>query len=322
MMAPISKSYMYIERNRQVQKLGLPIFENAQNNGYAILPDGVIKYCPFIIVPQDSIKNLYAPIRMDVLAYFERYNIAWWNQQQDRYFPTGHLLSSQIHCLNHLFAIRKDDVAVLSIISAIAPAYQFVKVLPSPIDNLEDKGDSNYISFEFTNSNNRLLKERACTRGANCTSIDAFVYAKTIDGRIVGIAIEWKYTESYDMKNPVPKWKIVKRYSPLINDRSNIPSWIPLYNYDPYYEFARQELLMEQIINTPDALDFPMQMDDYIHLIVCPISHAQLRNGIDEYRSSLRYPDKLVCVDPSELLDSITGRYPDLYDYLNIRYWT
>ena len=53
-----------------------------------------------ILKHEDSLANLYAPIRHKVLKYFEFNDIAWWRQDEDRYFPSGHLLSSQNHCLN------------------------------------------------------------------------------------------------------------------------------------------------------------------------------------------------------------------------------
>ena len=98
----------------------------------------------FILVPDDSKENMFAPIREDALGYFKRYDISWWRQEEDGYFPTGHLVSSQNHCLNHLFALRRDKEAVKLIIEN-ATGMQFDEVLPSLID--EDP--ESYISFEF-----------------------------------------------------------------------------------------------------------------------------------------------------------------------------
>lgn len=93
----------------------------------------------FILAPASSNRNLYDPIRKEAIEYFERYDIAWWKQFEDRYFPTGHLLSSQIHCLNHLFTIIKNLEAVLAMIQPIGTAagISFDKVLPSLIDTKE-----------------------------------------------------------------------------------------------------------------------------------------------------------------------------------------
>ena len=45
--------------------------------------------------------NLWEGIREDAKEYFKRNKIPWWKGDQDE--PTGHLLSSQVACLNHLY---------------------------------------------------------------------------------------------------------------------------------------------------------------------------------------------------------------------------
>lgn len=320
----ISKDFLELEKKRQESILDNPVFYGARGNGYVMQPDGKEKprkpvHYPFILIPEDSLKNLYAPIQQDALDYFERYNISWWKEKIDRYFPTGHLASSQIHCLNHLFAIRKDHDAVLKILSAIAPDYAFEEILPSPIDDKEKT--PNYISFEFVNSNTSLLKERYNTRGANCTSVDAFVYAKCKDGRKILVPIEWKYTESYDMKYKIDERKINLRYKPLTGEDSNIAEWKEIYSFDPYYEFTRQELLIEQIIKRQDELDYAMPADDFIHIIVCPDKHKELCDAISIFRSTLCNPGKLYRCDPVKLLTPLEKSHKELICYLRTRYW-
>ena len=63
--------------------------------------------------------------RNDVINYFKDNGISWWNGEE----PTRHTLSSQIACLNHLFAIKKDPVAVLSIARMIDPEFDGVMLL-------------------------------------------------------------------------------------------------------------------------------------------------------------------------------------------------
>ena len=45
--------------------------------------------------------NLWEGIRMDAFEYFKRNEIPWWRGKDDN--PTGHLLSSQVACVNHLY---------------------------------------------------------------------------------------------------------------------------------------------------------------------------------------------------------------------------
>lgn len=61
-------------------------------------------------------KNFYQPIKDEVIEYFDLNGINWWGGQK----PTGHALSSQIACINHLFLIRKDKRAVLSLLKSIS----------------------------------------------------------------------------------------------------------------------------------------------------------------------------------------------------------
>ena len=51
----------------------------------------------------DPVINLWAGIRYDCIDYFKRNNVSWWNGSNDE--PTGHLLSSQVACVNHLYFI-------------------------------------------------------------------------------------------------------------------------------------------------------------------------------------------------------------------------
>jgi hypothetical protein len=53
----------------------------------------------------DPTKNLWAAIREDALDYFSRNSIVWWGGGGST-APTGNLLSSQVACVNHLYALR------------------------------------------------------------------------------------------------------------------------------------------------------------------------------------------------------------------------
>ncbi|MCQ2323411.1 MAG: hypothetical protein MJZ53_00960 [Paludibacteraceae bacterium] len=333
----VSKKFANDEKAKQIRLLSSSIFEGARSGGYAMLPVGKNKelrpvYFPFILVPEDSIKNLYAPIRQEVLDYFERYDIAWWNQSVDHYFPTGQLLSSQNHCLNHLFAIRKDYDAVLAMINALSDRYKFECVLPSPLDKKEwcvvdskKFEQPNYITFEFALANKTLLGERGNSRGAKCTSVDALIYAQSVDGKRILIPIEWKYTEAYKPLHRASQASI-NRYPPLIDDNSTLQEWLEMYEYDPYYEFARQELFMEQIIKRhPHTIDEALMADDYLHIIVCPQEHKELRDAIFDFKGTLRFPWKLECKSQQELLaplkESNDSKLKALINYLEERYW-
>lgn len=335
----MNTKYQEDQRNKQLlllynRKPHAELFENAEYYGYW-WDFGSWKHYPHILQHKCSINNMYKPIRQDALDYFDRNDVTWWRQDEDRYFPSGHMLSSQIHCLNHLFAIRTDKDAVLAIIKALCPDVK--DILPSPIDchigiiDGKPRHRVSYITFEFTCANQLLLNETGNRRGKKCTSIDAFVYAIDKKKRRILIPIEWKYTEAYD-KSPKKKAhkSSIERYVDLANlDSSNLKEWISDYEWDPLYEFARQELLMEQIIRNSPECGFgnkqkPLLADDFIHIIVRPDENTEIANDIAAFKNTIVDSSKLIEIDPQQLLAPLKGceQYSDLLDYLDRRYWT
>lgn len=331
-------NYKNQQRKLQQERLTNPIFEGARNMG---IFSG--KQRQFVICYEDSLKNLYAPIRQDALEYFERYNIAWWHQYEDRCFPTGHLLSSQIHCLNHLFAIRKNHDAVLAMIQTQGEkvGVHFDKVLPSPIDTQEgyfDKelqkpvSNSNFISFEFVCHNIDMLNETHESRGKNCTSVDAFIYARAGKEYWL-IPIEWKYTESYDpAADDVHNYS---RYISFVGSNSRLLKWSNLFKKEPFYEFGRQTLLMEQLIANhpivgkvskqhPEYLH-PLKADKFLHLIVVPNGNTELRADVKKFQAEIKEDARPYCMllSPEELLNPLKqiDEYAPLVEYLETRYW-
>lgn len=324
----IHTDYLTKQKENQLDLLHSGFFGKVE--GYGCWWDSKTKSWknyPQILTHQDSLANLYAPIRQKALKYFEFNDIAWWRQDEDRYFPSGHLLSSQNHCLNRLFALRADKDALLAIIQAQLP--DICEILPSPIDEKfccmkkYPYKIPSYISFEFSYENVMFLNERCNKRGANCTSVDAFVYAKDNDGKYVLIPIEWKYTETYK------KTKDKKIKQSIIEDRyfdkidlaiSHLEEWQDSYYWDPHYELARQSLLMEQIIKNQ-----PFGADYYHHMVVCPAENTKMWKDALSFKASLTETGQKLfhILDPQQLLAPLEGNtdYKDLLNYLKTRYW-
>ncbi len=334
-------NYKEIQRKKQVELLtsNNDLFDGALGGGtmFDTKKNKWVEY-PFIIQHDHSDCNLYRPIRKYALEYFERYSIAWWNQSVDRYFPTGHLLSSQIHCLNHLFNIAKDSEAVLKIIQPIGDkiGVHFDEVLPSFIDNHEHWMKHNrkyilnsYLSFEFVYHNIHYLNESFDKRGAKCTSVDCFVYAKA-GNDFWFIPIEWKYTEDYLTQTEVFDYQ---RYEKFVTPQSRLKCWSPQFELDPYFELGRQTLFMEQIINNPinyTTNDFQPQerelkVNNFLHLVVAPRDNDSFRKHAEKFRQCLKndYQQLFQIVDPQDFLASLKGqtKYEPLLSYLSKRYW-
>lgn len=106
--------YQELQRKKAINliKSGNPIFYGSQAGKYFMG-----KPRDFVLI--ENLKNIFAPIRTEVVEYFKENKISWWGGKK----PTGHTLSSQIACVNHLFLIRNDKDAVLSILRNISPDF-------------------------------------------------------------------------------------------------------------------------------------------------------------------------------------------------------
>lgn len=319
----------------QLIKLEEPIFEHAKAGGIWRIQNvkgkivKVVENKPYILKPENSVLNLAPFIRVTVQNYFKENGITWWREQEDGYTPPGHILSSQVNCVNHLFALR-NDLEALKIIVENATDLKVEKILRSPLDK------DGYLTFEFTCENKRLLKERGSTRGSNCTSIDALLYVLTKDGKKVLVPIEWKYTEHYSERRIVTKkndfhsvieQKMNTRYLPLITASSNIKyptkDYVDLF-VEPYYEFMRQTLLVEQIIANKGKEGITIEADDYRHLIICPKNNKSTTENMWAFkRGALKDDSKLQCLTPQQLLEPLESnkQYNFIFDYLKQRYW-
>lgn len=303
------------------------IFENDPGSGFF---KG--RYRPFVL--KDGLKNLYALIRTDVLKYFADNDISWWGGNR----PSGHTLSSQIACLNHLFAIRKDRDAVLSLLNGVRN--EFKDVLPVKCDK-----ESAFIGFEVVSKDDHL-NEKTCTRGSNCTSVDAFILARHRENDSVWlIPIEWKYTESYENQDKSnedrdnePKgsngkgMERLRRYSGLIDASAQLRSLESyagsVYYQEPFYQLMRQTLWAENIVKHKDTE--VLEADDYLHIHVIPEDNRDLLDkrykvsgkGMEEtWREMLVDQSKYVIISPKALMAPVAPKYPDLTDYLAERYW-
>ena len=301
------------------------IFSGDKGNGYFMGK-------PRHFVLKDGMNNLYEPIRNDVIRYFKDNKISWWGGDK----PSGHTLSSQIACLNHLFAIMGDKEDVLAMLNGVRD--EFKEVLSVQCDAAPQ-----YIGFEVV-SEEDPLNEKTSTRGSNCTSVDAFIYAKHKDDSIWLIPIEWKYTEHYanlDKSNEDRQGEEkgsngkgqerVRRYSALTDASLQLKSldsyYGSIYYQEPFYQLMRQTLWAENVVKLKEE---KFKADNYMHIHVIPSANKDLLDkkysvsgmGMEEtWRSMLTNQSKYIIVDPQKLLEPIKDKYPELVSYLKKRYW-
>lgn len=277
---------------------------------------GVFRGKPREFVLSEPALNLWAGIRDDAKEYFAARSIPWWKGAKDD--PTGHMLSSQVACVNHLYFIRQRPDIATPLLKALYPAID--RALPI---------GSGFVSFEYVGPS-QVLPEKSFTRGANCTSVDAAMMGENNEGKKILFLIEWKYTESYSGENLYCQER-AKVYDSFIQapDSPFAQKEVQVYYYEPFYQMMRQTLLGHLLVGA-----HPEQFDDYYHVHVIPRENTKLRTSItspslqgdtisDVWRALLREADRYVTISPEELIKP-AQKCEDTHSavgYLRRRYW-
>jgi hypothetical protein len=266
------------------------------------------------------------------IKYFEKNRIEWHSDGQNKTTtsPEGHLLSSNIACINHLFYVRQNkklaDLVLQNIDSRIKSAEEI---------------EGGYVAFEVNGKEN-YLNERSHTRGALSTSIDAAMVGKRDDGKNILVLIEWKYTECYSPTNlhkpahdEIYKPFLEEEGCPIKIDLSKQEDFQALY-YEPFYQLMRQTLLGWKMVENNE-----FDCNEYLHVHVIPEKNIALLNNVtasvlkkfgnticEAWKGALIKPDRYKIVSPEHLLKPLTldpiNSDPEakkLLDYLKARYW-
>jgi len=272
------------------------------------------KECNFVLKQWEE--NLWDNIRNEALIHFE----GKWH----RYAKLGHILSSQICCINHLFPIRKDKENVLRLAQVVCD--KFTDVLPIDTDN-----DSPvFIKFEATCPKS-YLNEKSQTSGNNCTSIDALICAKHENKNNYLIPIEWKYTEPVDYndyskgKQGKARLKSYEKSYKELNESKNESNLKYLNFFGSFYQLMRQTLWAEQMIHHKN--DESIKAEDYIHVHIIPKEHTKFLENSKKplektWKDNLKDKEKYVIISPVDFIKNIdNNKYKNLLIYLKERYW-
>lgn len=244
------------------------------------------------LVLRDPMKNLFEPVARAAHDYFKTHDITWWG---DAGRVNGHLLSSQVACLNHLFVARQNEAVATALLTAIDPSV--VRSLPV---------EGGFVGFEYIGSKRHIL-ERAFTRGANCTSLDAVMLGQDRDGTITLFLIEWKYTETYPTTS---LWHPRRSalYDALVLDPAGPfktgVNPLALY-HEPFYQMMRQTLL-GHLFETHGELDcrrvvhvhaVPDGNRELIHRNTSPLLSGD--HIFETYRHLLKRPEDEIQMAPA-----------------------
>ena len=310
----------------------MPSFENAEKDRQAnfrdksstISPEGRSPQDiqrPYLLAQDYEEENLYPSIRGQdgALRYFSDRRIQWWSHgaSGDRGgLPTRNMASSQIACVNFLLPLLEIEGALTAVLRAIDGDVQGV----IPIEHGETKSP---VELEWIGVDGPLEEGAAPTRGANTTSVDAFMVAKTATGRRAYL-LEWKYTETYRRGNNLGQGRMetrLKRYSALYNsDFSSFKSdeiLVDEFFSEPFYQLMRQRLLADRMVRCGElgvteakvVVVVPKENDAYRNRVTSPTLEKRfpdLKTVSDVFRATLKQPsDSYGMICPSMLVDAV-----------------
>ena len=282
-------------------------------------------------------ENLYPGIRgaggaVDFLA---QRNIKWWKSARSgddtsADGPTRNMASSQVACINFLLPLA-------GISGALASALQVLDGDVSAVVGITHDGHTSPVEFEWLGIPRSL--EGGRTRGANNTSIDAFMVAETTSGRRRAYLLEWKYVEQYQATKPAFKGDGRAgdtrrlRYAELFRaeySAFNLDAVPDLddFLYEPFYQIMRQRLLADRMVQQREldvdeakvVVVVPEENLAYRTVgsgrtvtsppLACRFPHLETVEAV--MRASLKEPEaQFSMVSPSVLLDGVVRGLPD-----------
>ena len=266
-------------------------------------------------------ENLYPSLRGEAGArrFFRERGIKWHRTARSgdavgEDGPTRNMASSQVACVNFMLPLADMPGALAAVIGAIDDDVK-------GIVDVRHEGRTSPVEFEWIGLGRSL--EGTTTRGANSTSVDAFVIADTDAGRRAYL-MEWKYVEDYksgDDKGAGPEGETRKgRYSdPYSAESSAFSGEAPMSEllYEPFYQLMRLRLLADRMVanrelDVTDAkvvVVVPEDNSDYRERITSPSlaeRFPQHKTVSDVMRATLKDPDAtFVSICPSVLLDAV-----------------
>jgi hypothetical protein len=222
--------------------------------------------------------------------------------------PSSHLVSSQVQCVNALFAMTDDPELVKR---------AFGDVLP--IDTVLPVEDGKYLTFEYIGQKDHLgeVPGRHRRRGANCTSADAAIRYRTPGGDIEMALIEWKYTEQYvGSKLSADRADVRRaRYITHWNDPDGPvrPEVIPYDDIfvEPFYQLVRQQMLAwlmeqdhEQDATRVRVVHVAPRANEEYYASLNRDSHRAAGGDVSKvWAKMLRRPDRFEAIDSAIFTD-------------------
>ena len=287
-------------------------------------------------------QNLYPPLRGPAGAsrFLADRRIKWWSSSRSgdkpgSGGPTRNLASSQVACINFMLPLADNPDALVAALSSIDDDILGVAKIENPSSKT-----SSLVEFEWIGLQHALEGPSKTTRGANTTSIDAFVIVQTRSGRRAYL-LEWKYVEEYREKflgdgsqGKTRHDRYSKPYAESFSFKEGIP--LDAWFYEPFYQISRQRLLADRMVR-----DRELDVSEAKVVVVVPEGNHPYRTRItspalasifpdarsveEVVRAALVHPDEtFACVSPASLANAVRQRcgnnVADWSEYLLDRY--
>ena len=198
-------------------------------------------------------ENLFPTLRGEngAVRYFEERNIKWWQARvsgdaSDGKRPTRNMASSQIACVNFLLPLMDIPGALTAVLQAIDDDV-------TGVVDIEHEGTSSPVELEWIGLDHALEGPRVKSRGANSTSVDAYMVAETPSGRRAYL-MEWKYVEEYRTEDKGQgrqgetrrrRYAHLYEKSPSFNRKVPFDAWL----FEPFYQILRLRLLADRMVH-------------------------------------------------------------------------
>ncbi len=238
-------------------------------------------------------ENLFPALRGENGAsrYFAERNIKWWRATRSGDAvggkgPTRNMASSQIACVNFLLPLVDIPGALTAVLKAVDDDVTGVK-------DIKYQGTSSPVEFEWIGLKHALEGPSVKSRGANSTSVDAFMVAETTAG-LRAYLMEWKYVEEYQSEDKgegqageTRRRRYAHRYkeSPSFNGNAPFDAWL----FDPFYQILRLRLLADRMVRRQE-----LGVADARVIVVVPNENRAYRECVTSPWFRRKYPDQTV----------------------------
>ena len=257
-------------------------------------------------------ENLYPTLRGENGArrFFEIRRIKWWQDARNGddsngTRPTRNMASSQIACVNFHMPLIEHPKALVAMVQALDDDV-------TSIVQIHDQNNQSPVEFEWIGLDHALEGPAVKTRGANSTSVDVFMIARTPAGRRAYL-MEWKYVEEYSPKDLGEGSKggtRRRRYgrlyaeSPTFNGKAPLEAWL----FEPFYQIMRLRLLADRMVR-----DRELGVSEAKVVVVVPEGNRAYRERVTSPWFTTAFPHRtvsdIVCetlVDPDSTYVSVS----------------